>query len=216
MSSIKNIIFDFGNILINLNFKETDQRFINLSGKKIVEKSRIILEKKGIFQDYERGKFSEKVFLQEIREASNDFLSTDEQLHHAWVGMLQDIPKKRIEMLKELKKNYGIYMLSNINHTHATYIHEYLLREHGISEIEWRNYFDKMYYSHEIGERKPDTAAFHYVLNDAKLRPEECLFIDDLKENTDVAAQLGIQTYTHEPTNEIADIIHTLLKPTSC
>lgn len=213
MSSIKNIIFDFGNVLINLDFDLTRIEFAKLLTIEGAYHTRQKIFEEGVAHKYETGKISESEFFQAFRDASGKHDITDEDIKAAWLALLLDIPFERIEMLKELKKQgYGVYMLSNINHSHATAIHEYLEKEFSISEEEWRAHFDIMYYSHEIGHRKPDASIFEFMLKDSGLRAEECLFIDDLKENTDMAATFGIQVHHHDPKSNIIEVVKDRLK----
>jgi epoxide hydrolase-like predicted phosphatase len=212
MSSIKNLIFDFGNVLINLDFDLTRIEFAKLLTIEGAYATRKKIFDTGIANEYERGKISEAKFFQAFRDASERQDITDTEVRSAWLALLLDIPFERIEMLRKLKQQgYGIYMLSNINHSHATAIHEYLERKFNISEKEWRSHFDILYYSHEIGHRKPDASIFEFMLEDSGLKAEECLFIDDLKENTDMAATFGIQVHNHDPKGNIIEVVNSYL-----
>ncbi len=211
MGSIKHIIFDFGNVLINLDFDLTRIEFAKLLSIEGAYHTRNKLFAEGYAHDYETGRISESEFFEAFRTCSGMPDLKNEDLKAAWLALLQDIPKERIEMLRTLKKGYGIYMLSNINHSHATAIHEYLETEFEISEKEWRAHFDILYYSHEIGYRKPDADIFEFMLRDSGLKAEECLFIDDLEENTKMASTFGIQTHTHNPKEDIVEVVNRLL-----
>ncbi len=212
MSSIKNIIFDFGNVLINLDFDLTRIEFAKLLTIEGAITTRQKLFDEGYASDYETGRISEAEFFEAFRTCSGQKDLKDEDIKSAWLALLLDIPFERIEMLRALKKEYGIYMLSNINHSHATAIHEYLEKEYQISEEEWRAHFDILYYSHEMGHRKPEASIYEYMLEDSGLKPEECLFIDDLAENTKMAETFGIKTHTHNPNENIIEVVNNLLE----
>lgn len=208
MSSIKNIIFDFGNVLVNLDFDLTKIEYAKLFGIEGAIKTKDILIESGLLFDYETGRISEDAFFDGFKAAAERNDVSNEEMKIAWNALLLDIPYERIEMLKNLRKmGYGIYMLSNINDTHATSIHKYLEKTYQISEEEWRAHFDILYYSHEMGHRKPDTGIYEYLLKDSGLMAEECLFIDDLIENTTAANQFGIQTITHNPKDNILEVV---------
>lgn len=211
MSSIKNIIFDFGNVLIDLNMPKLEQEYLQLFGASDSERTKVMLVDSGLLPNYETGKITEEEFLKGFKAITNKPEVTTEQIKAVWNAMLGDIPKERIEMIQRLKKDYGIYMLSNINQTHADWIHHYLEHTFGLTEEAWRAHFDIMYYSHEIGHRKPEDSIYEYLLSDSQLNPAECIFIDDLKENTLAAQKFGIQTYTHVPTDNIVEVVARLL-----
>ena len=107
--------------------------------------------------------------------------------------MLLTIKPERLEMLLELRKKYKVFLLSNTNETHLAFVDGYLRTVYGFDIQHFSTvYFDKAYYSHEIGLRKPNTSIFQFVLDDAGLKAEECLFIDDIAVNTE--GVVGAQT----------------------
>ncbi len=211
MEGIKHLVFDFGNVLINLDFDLTRIEFAKLLTIEGAYHTRKKLFDEGFANQYETGRISESEFFEAFRVCSGRYELNDEDIKKAWLALLLDIPFERIEMIRKLRKNYGIHMLSNINHSHATAIHEYLQTEFNIPEQEWRGHFDNMYYSHEIGFRKPDADIFEFMLEDAQLKPEECLFIDDLEENTKMASTFGINIHTHNPKDNIIDVLENRL-----
>ena len=105
--------------------------------------------------------------------------------------MILDFPNERINLLKELSKKYRIFLLSNTNEIHYHQYNKDLIDQYG---FDLSSLFEKAYYSHEIGMRKPDPEIFEFVLNDSKLIPAETIFIDDLNKNIDVANRMGINT----------------------
>ena len=103
--------------------------------------------------------------------------------------MLLDTPRTRIELLKQLGKKYRLFLLSNTNSVHTEYYTNYLKREYN---LQFPVLFEKVFYSHEVGMRKPDREIFEYVLSNKRMLPSETLFIDDTEINTDVASDAGM------------------------
>jgi len=154
-----------------------------------------------VFTDFETGKLSEDDFRQVLKTALHGRFD-DAQIDHAWNAMLLDIPRKRIELLIKLRKHFRIHLLSNTNSIHITYFHEWFNQHFG-SEYSWNELFDTIFYSHEIGLRKPTAACYEYVLNAINESAEKCVFIDDSHINIRGAESLGIRTlWAKEPLNE--------------
>jgi putative hydrolase of the HAD superfamily len=120
--------------------------------------------------------------------------------------MLVTLPKYRLDMLEMLRNNFNVYLLSNTNSLHLEWIHEYLVNTYSVKQFE-KTYFDQAYYSHIIGDRKPNASIFQHVISDAILTPERTLFMDDLKDNIDTAAKLGFQTYLVDKEVDIAEYL---------
>ncbi len=206
MAAIKNIIFDLGNVIIDLDLEATDRQLEHLIGpdyNQLRERSEV----QRIFLDYEVGAFDETVFIERLRGiAGRNIGATD--LIEAWNAMLLGIPAKRFEMLEQLRSEYKVFLLSNTNATHVVWVDRYLQREHGLSIAEFDDrFFDKPYYSHLIRERKPDLTCYEKVLKDGGMEAEQTLFIDDNRYNIEGAAKLGIQTCLHPIGSEITDLI---------
>ena len=115
---------------------------------------------------------------------------SDKEIDFAWNAMLLDFPVENVEYMKELRKSYKLFILSNTNEIHVKRFREIFEESHGFSIDQ---VVEKCYYSHEIGFRKPNPYAFYTVLQDARLDPAKTLFIDDLQINTDAAAKLGMK-----------------------
>ena len=122
--------------------------------------------------------------------------------------MLLQIPVHRFTMLRRLKEKYNVFLLSNTNETHINWVDGYLRTVYNftIEDFDAR-YFHKSYYSHLINLRKPNTNIYDYVLQDAGLKAEETLFIDDNFHNIEGAKKVGLQTYLHPIGFEIADVL---------
>ena len=204
---MKNILFDFGNVLFDLDLPRLEVEFRQLFGKNHVAAYRSLVSEK-FFETWEVGGLTEHEFLETIRQKTDPPVEMD-AVRRAWNAIFLEMPAHRFEMLAQLRKKYAVFMLSNINPTHASFIDDYILREHGHADWQ-RQFFDAVYYSHLIRLRKPTRESFEFVLADAEIKPEVTLFIDDLPENIETARQLGFQTMLHPVRSEIADALRFL------
>lgn len=196
---IKNIIFDFGDVFINLDKGATIRELNSLGVREISE---YMTE---VYKGYEIGKYSTEEFTNQFTELFPKI--SKEDFVKSWNAILKDFPLHRLEFLKSLadSKKYRLFLLSNTNDLHINWIQN----DWG-SELynEFKNYFEKFYLSHEIQLRKPNSDIYEYMLNENKLNPTETFFIDDTKENTDAANALGIKVWNINPETE--DVISLL------
>ncbi|MFN0213975.1 MAG: HAD family hydrolase [Saprospiraceae bacterium] len=199
---IRNILFDFGNVLFDLNLSAFEREMALLLGDRF-DAAKENLGRDRVFELYETGGINTAEFVEKLCHASETLL-TPKQVTAAWNAIFIGMPQHRFEMLMRLRQRFKVFLLSNINDLHERWIIDYMLREHGLSEYESR-YFDGVYFSHLIRLRKPSLEAFEYVLADAEILPEETVFFDDLPENVDAARMLGIQGIWHEPGTEIGE-----------
>ncbi|MBL7826217.1 MAG: HAD family phosphatase [Saprospiraceae bacterium] len=205
---IKNIIFDFGNVLFDLDLPATERKmrlFLGDSFEPAVQQ----LRHDRVFELYETGGLSTEEFIERLRFAGSPVLTTD-QVTDAWHAIFIGMPAARFEWLLRLRQLYKVFLLSNINDLHARWIDEYMLREYALEGYENR-YFDGVYFSHLIRLRKPDPTIYEYVLADAEILPDETLFFDDLEVNISSARNLGIHAYLHTPGAEIIDHCNRVL-----
>ena len=127
-------------------------------------------------------------------------------LKEAWNAMLLQIPPQRFEMLSRLKEKYHVYLLSNTNKTHVDWVDGYLKTVYGFSIQDFdKRFFHKSYYSHLIHLRKPNDNIYEFVLQDAGIKAENTLFIDDNAHNIEGAKRLGLQTILHPIGDEIVE-----------
>ncbi|KAG0298214.1 hypothetical protein BGZ97_004146 [Linnemannia gamsii] len=190
--SLKALIFDLGNVLLRLNQSATAEGFKALGATNFPTLSQH--HNSQIIVDFETGKISPEEFRTSIRTSLGLPESvTDIQFDAAWNAMLLDFPKDRLELMRTLKKEYGykVYLLSNTNSIHIEYVDQVCLQ--GYEEATLHPFFDKVYYSHEIGARKPTKEAFEFILRDQNLEAGECLFLDDMPENVEAAKVCGLQ-----------------------
>ncbi|MCB9316572.1 MAG: HAD family phosphatase [Lewinellaceae bacterium] len=208
MQSIKNIIFDFGNVLFDLELGAISRELTQLTGTQF-ESIKNKLDRLGVFHLYETGGITTEEFVDTLCQAANPHLKPA-QVIDAWNSILVGMPLERFDQVLRLRQHYQVFLLSNINDLHARWIDDYLWREHNLDNFQTR-YFDAVYYSHLIRLRKPDREIYEYVLADAELVPEESVFIDDLEENIETARQLGIHTIHKTPDLDIMQLMDRLL-----
>ena len=193
LDGIKTIVFDFGGVIVNLTAHETLNRFAALG---VANPGQFLnhYHQKGPFRELESGAIDNETFYEKLRQLTNDPTLTAEQIDHAWCGFLAGpAPQYNIDMLEDLRRRgYRLLLLSNTNPAVVRWAHSPAFAPSGkpISD-----YFDKLYLSCEVKLMKPDEAIYRHLLDDAQLRPEETLFIDDSQANIDAAAALGIHTY---------------------
>ena len=198
---IRNIIFDLGGVILNLDPAATQKAFETI-GLADFEKHYTTIRQTGCFDDFDRGKISEK----EFRDHLKKFLPatiTDDAIDKAWNAMLLDLPKERLDLLQSLGKKYRLFLLSNTNEIHVTAFSSYLQKEFGFSDFS--SYFERWYYSCRIGKRKPDVEIFQFVLNENGLIAEETLFIDDSPQHVEGAKKVGIKSYLLPAGKDICD-----------
>ncbi len=196
---IKTIIFDFGDIFINLDKPATLRELEKHNIQKFSEQ----IKKNNL--DYEKGLISSEAFVNVYR---GEYQHLDKkQILNSWNAILMDFPEYRFKFIKKLatEKDYQLILLSNTNEIHIDYV-----KENVPFFEDFKNCFDAFYLSHEINYRKPDAAIFKFVMENHDLKPEQCLFIDDTKENTEAAASLGMHIWNLEPTREdVIDLFTT-------
>jgi len=201
IEGIKNIIFDLGNVIIDLDKEATNQNFRFLYGPDYEEVMADLKERK-IFKKYETGSISTQTFLNELA-SYDDNISFDE-IKNAWNAMLLDIPEENYKILSKTKENYRTFCLSNTNKLHIDYIYKQLKAKKGLSNL--NGFFEKVYLSHEVGKRKPTQEIFQLVLDANNLKVEETLFIDDTKKHVKAAKKLGIQVLHMDEDMRLSDL----------
>lgn len=182
---IKNIVLDFGDVFINLDKPATAREMQQFGFKEITP------ELDTLFKEYEKGLVTSAVFLNTTSALFP--LASRQELIDAWNAILLDFPEERLVFLENLVKEekYRLFLLSNTNDIHI----EHEKQKMGERFVRFQNAFEVFYLSHEIHMRKPDSEIFEFVLKENNLVPEETLFVDDTKENTDAASKLGIKTW---------------------
>lgn len=202
LTNIKNIIFDLGNVLLNLDFNASIKAFQKLGLKtKVLDKQQAYSDP--VFYELEVGKVSPNEFCNRVRKVLNNPSATNLQIEDAWYAMILDIPANRVQTIQKLSKKYSIYLFSNTNQIHIERLHAKFKAIHG---IDFPTLFVKDYYSHEIHERKPDLESYNKVIKLSGVNPEETLFVDDLEKNILAAEKAGLKTFWLREGMEMASI----------
>ncbi len=201
VGNIKNIIFDLGGVLLDINPELSIQAFRKLGMPDLIKPGGWSYEH-DVFLNMEQGLLSKESFRDGIRELLPQPAS-DELIDEAWCAMIIDFPEEKIELLRQLKSKYRLYLFSNTNSIHINYFHTIFKKKfsYSLSDL-----FVKDYYSSEIGMRKPGISSFQFVLNDAGLNPSETLFIDDAKANVESAGEAGMQTLWLHPELDLLSV----------
>ncbi len=189
MKNIKAIIFDLGAVILNIDYHKTMDAFAKLG---VADVANFYSKKQQttLFDAIETGKISSHSFLVKLQESTTN--ASIAAVQDAWNALLLDLPEERLELIKALKQEYPIFLLSNTNAIHIDAIKQQIGTE------QWNEFsvlFDKMYLSHEVGLRKPDKAIFHLILEEHNLNPENTLFIDDSPQHIKAAQEIGIQSH---------------------
>jgi putative hydrolase of the HAD superfamily len=192
MNEIKNIIFDYGNVIFLIDFLKAQHSFTGL-GIKNVEQFFAHSGHHELFNRFEKGEISSAAFRNGIREIAAMPELTDKQIDDTWTSLLIGIPPVNHDILLRAKANYRTFLLSNINEIHLAYIENYLEKTFGLRSND--TLFEKVYYSHLTGMRKPDRGIFELVLRENNLNPAETLFIDDSPQHLETASKLGLHTH---------------------
>lgn len=190
MKGIKNIIFDLGGVILNIDYKRPQEEFKKL-GIKDVETLYSKQNQVELFDLLETGKISEQDFIDKIKEKS-DLPISDADIINAWNSILLEFPLRRLQILQQLQLHNNIFLLSNTNIIHEKAFNEMLKIQCGFPSLAL--FFDKVYLSHRVGLRKPDPKIFELVLSENNLLANETLFIDDSIQHIETANKLGIQT----------------------
>ena len=205
---IKNIIFDLGGVVLNLDYSKTEDEFKKigvLHFKELYSKKKQTI----LFDDFEKGKIKPEVFISSLKDSENlkireiDFIN-------AWNAMLLEIPIEKLKFIYGLKKDYKIFLLSNTNEIHIKKFKEDLKKNNMLEQF--YNCFDKIYYSSRMGKRKPEKSCFNQVLEENGLMAENTLFIDDSIQHIEGAKKAGIKTFHLEKNKSILDLVPDIIQ----
>lgn len=202
---IKNLLFDLGGVIMDIRQLNCVASFERL-GMSDADSFLGEYSQKGPFLQLEEGLITEAEFRQAVREFIDGEV-TDEQIDKAFCDFLVGIPVHRLAELRELRKHYGIYMLSNTN---PIMWHSRIAEEFRHEGMEREDYFDGIVTSFEARSIKPDARIFHHVVAQLGIKPEETLFLDDSQKNLDAAAELGFHTLLVPPGSEFYNLINSL------
>ena len=206
MQNIKNIIFDYGNVIFDIDFRIAQDSFKKL-GITNIENFFAHKAHNQLFDDFETGAVSPAEFRAGIRDAAKKPELTDAEIDEAWNSLLIGTIQENHDLLLKVKEKYRTFLLSNNNEIHYDWIINYLKTTFKINNYD--DYFEKAYFSQQMKLRKPNTNIFEQVLKENNLNPAETLFIDDSPQHIAGAEKVGLNTLlmTEKPAN-----LETVLK----
>ena len=181
---INTIIFDFGDVFINLEKEASIEEFrkLGLDGP-----NEELLAHNDLF---EKGKITELQFIETFQKYIPN--ASIEEVRKAWNASIGDFPLNRLEFLQMLSNKYRLFLLTNTDSIHINRF------EHKVGMSFYSDFyrcFEKVYYSYEMGMRKPDPEIFNTLIRKHDLSPKRTLFVDDKKSNTDIAENLGLNVW---------------------
>jgi putative hydrolase of the HAD superfamily len=181
---IETIIFDFGDVFINL-----DKQATPLGLKKLgLEKWSAQIDSLNF--NFEKGLISKIDFLDGLNNLVPN--ANQKEVLDAWNGVLLDFPMYRLEFLEKISKKYQLFLLSNTDSIHINYFKD---RNGDDFYNRFYNCFEKVYFSYDLGMRKPDVEIYNFVINENNLIPEKTLFVDDNFDNIEGAKKTGLQVW---------------------
>ena len=202
MKKIESVIFDLGGVLLDIDYNLTRSAFEKLG---IVHFDDMYSQADAdlLFRKLETGHISENDFYKELNRCTGLHLS-DEEIRTAWNTMLLSYREESLAFLESLRQHYKIFLLSNTNFIHLNELNKIFNRKKRNHSFE--EYFDKAFYSCEIGLRKPDRECFEWVIRNRNLNAGATLFIDDSDQNIKMAKETGLQTIHLTPSMRIEDL----------
>lgn len=189
MSEIKNIIFDLGGVLLNIDFAITQKAFAELGMENADEKFGKHMQL-GFFDQLDRGEISDNEFFEKVL-SEMPIGTKKEDIRRAWNAMILDFPQENFDLLMRLSKNYRLFLMSNTNSVHFPEYQSLLQRIFDINSLD--DLFEKAYYSFQIGKRKPENEFFELILSENNLKAIETVFIDDTLFNAKASSKNGIK-----------------------
>jgi len=203
---IKNILFDLGGVLLNINYQNTLKAFKNL-GLKNADLLYTQANQTSLFDAFEIGELSEDEFINEIKSLLPNNVS-NKQVIEAWNAMLLDFPAHRFNLLKDLKNKYPLYLFSNTNSIHEKAFLKII--ENTFKNETLENQFVGYHLSHHLNARKPHPESFQKVLEINKLKANETLFIDDSVQHIEGAKKAGLVAYLLNPNQDVTVLLTEL------
>ena len=189
IQDVEAIIFDLGGVLLNIDYAATTRYLSQLAHPGAIYSQH---QQTSLFDHFERGEISPAAFRSGLREALSIEVS-DQRLDDAWNAMLLDFPPSRLALLQDVAQHWPIFLLSNTNQIHKEAFDKTIAAvaaPHAFDDL-----FEKAYYSHLMGARKPEAKAFAMVCSENRLNPAKTLFIDDTIGHVQGARQFGLQAY---------------------
>ncbi len=191
MSNIKNLILDLGGVVLDVDYHKMVDTFKSYNIPDF-DKHFTQAQQADIIDRFEEGKCTIEEFRNGIRDLVGVNL-TDKQIDDAWFSMILELPEERIQLIGLLKLKYNIYLFSNTNELHIEMLKKKYEEQFGFDIFTFL--FNKSYFSNEIKMRKPHPESFQWILDDAGIKAEETLFIEDSPQHIEGAKKVGLNTY---------------------
>lgn len=205
IKGIKNLLFDQGGVIVDIERDRCLEELRRL-GMEAPERFVGLYKQDGPFFALENG----DITLDEFHDALRPLMPrgvTNEQMDYAFSSFIVGIPLHRLQVLRQLRKRYKTYILSNTN---PLMFEGVIARNFAQEGLDVNAYFDGVTVSYLAHSNKPDRKIFDYAIATMGIVPEETLFFDDGQENLDAASRLGFKTALVEPGCEFIDIINQL------
>ncbi len=206
LKGIEAVILDLGGVIVPLDYHRTyrlfQERFEGVSADTFCG-GRVQDE---VFNLYETGKIDSEGFRLSFRDQDGQ-AADPVWFEDAWNAMILSLPVDRLEWLRRLKSRTRLFLYSNINSIHFDRLNR-LFAEH--SPGQFSDLFEKAYYSHLFGVRKPDLEGFRRILIENGLNPSRTLFVDDGLHHVEAARKLGIRGEHLKPGEAIERLIGNL------
>lgn len=200
-SKIKNVVFDLGGVLIDLDVDNCLRAFRE-AGFQGIEKQVCRFRGEGLFLQFETGRISPAEFRDAIRKETGNSL-TDRKIDDMWNSMLSGIPREKLDLLLKLRERYMVYLLSNTNRIHWEHTCEQMFNYRGFRV---HDFFEDTFLSFEMHKAKPDKDIYVQMMREANILPEETFFIDDSEANCRAAAALGIQAHLYHTGEDLSSL----------
>jgi glucose-1-phosphatase len=197
-----NIIFDLGGVILDLDIQSSIDAFCRIGLETRIFQSKLDFSDP-IFHTFQRGEISAEQFRIFMRTKIGKPKVSDKQIDEAWCKMLAGIPSPRIEKIEELRKEKKVFLFSNTNEIHISFLENWFQQKYRVS---FSSMFDRVAYSNEIKDAKPSVSSFLKVIELFQITPGRTLFIDDIEENTLGAQKAGLNTLLLLPDLDIAEI----------
>ena len=203
LDGIKNIIFDLGGVIINLDEEATTNAFKQLFPENFEELHNYLITN-NVLLNFETGKITSEDFINVFMQFDSN--QKAHKIINACNSMLLNIPTERIFLLRKLSRKYRVFLLSNTNQIHLKFIDELVKNDFGFNNL--AALFEKAYYSHILGLRKPNPQTFLTIVSNNNLKPEETLFIDDSEQHILAAKQLNLKTHHLKSNQDIVTLFN--------
>ena len=206
LDDVDTVIFDLGGVILSLDYTATTSCLGALFG---FDATAAFTQAKqmNFFDEFERGEIGNEEFRKQLLKAfAREGEPTCREIDAAWNAMLGDIPSIHLEILQNLSKKKRVFLLSNTNDIHIQAVWDRYSEVHGERFGPFADLFEKAYYSHQMGARKPETRIYEAVVKAHNLDPSRTVFIDDNKSNVEGARQAGLLAHFHPSNDPLASV----------